>query len=81
MCLQLIYIYIYIYIYVCVCVCVCVYKEDFALNNPTKAYYIYLIYMYSDDLALNNLQGLICHKILQNQIIYISYICIKKILH
>ena len=27
--------------------------------------------MYKEDLALNNLQGLICHKIQPNQIIYI----------
>ena len=26
-------------------------------------YYSYLIYMYKEDLALNNLLGLICHKI------------------
>ena len=38
--------------------------------NQTKLY-IYLIYMYKEDLALNNLQGLICHKIQPNQIIYI----------
>ena len=28
--------------------------------NPTKPNPIYLIYMYKEDLALNNLQGLIC---------------------
>ena len=28
---------------------------------------IYLIYMYNPDLALNNLQGLICHKTKPNQ--------------
>ena len=33
--------------------------------------HIYLIYMYKEDLALNNLQWLICHKTQQNQIIYI----------
>ena len=32
---------------------------------------IYLTYMYKDDLALNNLQWLICHKTKPNQIIYI----------
>ena len=32
---------------------------------------IYLIYMYEKDLALNNLQWLICHKTQPNQIIYI----------
>ena len=30
----------------------------------------YLIYMYKD-MALNNLQGLICHKTKPNQILYI----------
>ena len=29
--------------------------------------------MYKQDLALNNLQGLICHKTQSNQIIYIQY--------
>ena len=32
---------------------------------------IYLIYMYKEDLTLNNLQWLICHKTQLNQIIYI----------
>ena len=32
---------------------------------------IYPIYMYKKDLALNNLQWLICHKTQPNQIIYI----------
>ena len=32
---------------------------------------IYLIYMYNKELALNNLQGLICHKTQPNQILYI----------
>ena len=31
-------------------------------ENQTKLYHIYLIYMYKEDLALNNLQWLICHK-------------------
>ena len=30
--------------------------------NPTKQNHIYLIYMFKDDLALNNLQWLICYK-------------------
>ena len=34
--------------------------------NPTKANPIYLLYMYKGDLALNNLQWLICHKIKPN---------------
>ena len=33
--------------------------------NPTKTNPIYLIYMYKEDLALNNLQWLMSHK--QNQ--------------
>ncbi len=33
--------------------------------------HIYLIYMYKEHLALNNLQWLICHKTQPNQIIYI----------
>ena len=32
---------------------------------------IYSIYMYKQDLALNNLQWFTCHKTKQNQIIYI----------
>ena len=32
---------------------------------------IYSIYMYKKDLALNNLQWLICHKTQPNQILYI----------
>ena len=31
--------------------------------------------MYKEDLALNNLQWLICHKTKPNQIIYIEYVC------
>ena len=30
--------------------------------NPTKPSHIYLVYMYKKDMALNNLQWLICHK-------------------
>ena len=30
-----------------------------------------LLVMYKEDLALNNLQGLICHKTQPNQILYI----------
>ena len=44
-------------------------------------FYIFNIYMYKEDLALNNLQWLICHKTKPNQIIYIWYICIKRIWH
>ena len=46
------------------------YKEDLALNNQIKSY-ILNIYMYKNDLAVNNLQWLICHKTQPNQIIYI----------
>ena len=35
----------------------------------------------NEDLVLNNLQWLICHKTQPNQIIYIQYICIKRIWH
>ena len=37
-----------------------VYKQDLA--NPTQPNPIYLMYMYKEDLALKNLQSLICHK-------------------
>ena len=39
--------------------------------NPTKPNPIFLIYMYKEDLALNNLQWLICHKAQPNEIMYI----------
>ena len=35
-------------------------------SNQTKPNHIYLIYMYKEDLALNNPQWLICHKIKPN---------------
>ena len=35
-----------------------------------RSNHIYLIYMYKEDLALNNLQWLICHKTQPNQILY-----------
>ena len=35
--------------------------------------------MYEGDLALNNLQWWICDKTQPNKIIYIQYICIKRI--
>ena len=34
---------------------------------PTKLNHIYSIYIYKEDLALNNQQLLICHKTLSNQ--------------
>ena len=37
--------------------------------NPTKPNHIYLIYMYKEDLALNNLQWLICYKTQPNGIL------------
>ena len=39
--------------------------------NQTKPNHIYLIYMYNEDLVLNNQQCLIFHKTESNQIIYI----------
>ena len=39
---------------------------------------IYLIYIYEKDLALNNLQWLICHKSQPNQILYIQYTYMYK---
>ena len=42
------------------------YNDWYAIKpNPTKSYV--LIYMYKEDLALNNLQWLICHKTKLNQ--------------
>ena len=46
---------------------------------PTKPNLIYAIYMYKEDLAFNNLQRLICRYIQLNQILYMQYICIKRI--
>ena len=44
------------------------------LWNPTKPNHIYLMYMYKQDLALNNLQWLICHKTKWiNESIFITY--------
>ena len=40
-------------------------------KKPTKPNLIYLIYMYKEDLALNNLQWLMYKKTQPNQIIYI----------
>ena len=42
---------------------------------------ISLIYMYKEDLALNNLQCLICHKSQPDQILSIKYMRIKRIWH
>ena len=38
-------------------------------KNPTKENHIYLIYMYKEDLALNDQQWFIYHKTQQNQVI------------
>ena len=37
--------------------------------NPTKPNYIYLIYMYEKDLALNNQETLVCYKTQSNRIL------------
>ena len=37
--------------------------------------------MSKEDLVLNDLQWLKCHKIEPNPILYIQYICLKKIWH
>ena len=39
------------------------------------------IYKYYEDLASNNPQWLMCHKTKPNKIIYIWYVCIKRICH
>ena len=41
------------------------------IDNKVCLEIIYLIYMYKEDMALSNLQGLICQKTQPNQIIYI----------
>ena len=48
--------------------------------NPTKPNLIYLIYMYKEYLAVNNLQWLICHKTKPNQTKpnFIYLICMYK---
>ena len=40
-------------------------------TNYSFINYVDLIYMYNEDLTLNNLQGLIYHKTQANQILYI----------
>ena len=44
--------------------------------NPTQPNHIYSIFMYKEDLALNNLQWLICHKPNQTKI-YLKGLCTK----
>ena len=41
-------------------------------SNQTKLNHMYLIYIYKEDLALNNLLGLICHKTKPNHM-YLIY--------
>ena len=43
------------------------FDEPLAKSNQTKPNHVYLIYMYKKDLALNNIQWLICHKNKPNQ--------------
>ena len=55
--------------------------------NPTQPNYIYLIYMYKQDLVLNNLQGLICCKTQPNQTndsciqYYIHFYCLFFVIY
>ena len=46
-------------------------------SNQTKSNQTYLIYMYKEDLALNNQQWLICHKTKPNTKDNYSWIIIK----
>ena len=45
-------------------------------KKPTTLNPIYLVYIYKEDLALNNLQWLICHKTEPN--IYLIYIYVYR---
>ena len=40
--------------------------------NKTFSHHMYLIYMYQEDLALNKLHMLICHKTKPNQCVEVS---------
>ena len=51
---------------------VCTKKVSKPIESTT-----YLIYMYEEDLALNNLQLLICHKTQLNQIKDMNIVCIR----
>ena len=42
--------------------------------NQTKPNHIYLIYMYKEDLALDNLQWLICHKTKRNETFFFEHV-------
>ena len=50
-------------------------RTSFGSSKNTKKYmftnHVYLVYMYKEDLALNNQQWLICYKSQPNQILYI----------
>ena len=53
-----------------------------SFENVTHEMSLQNIYMYKEDLALNNLKWLICRKTQLNQtiyILYVLYICIKRI--
>ena len=52
------YIYIYIYVCVCVCVCTCMYMCECERERERECVCVGVCIQ---DLALNNLQGLICH--------------------
>ena len=45
-----------------------------SIVNKMFTNHIYLIYIYKEDLALNNLKWLICHKIESNLTYYLAYI-------
>ena len=59
------------------------YKGWYAIKpkQPTNQSCIYLIYMYKEDLALNNLQWLICHKTEPNYTIVKFWLCDRVRFH
>ena len=59
--------------YICINI---TYNGRYAIK-PNQPNHIYLIYMYKEYLALNNLQWLICYKTNPTQIIHIQYLCIN----
>ena len=70
------YIYIHLNLFKRMLNCYCNIEilENILQMSLTKCVhksYIYLIYLYKEDLALNDLQWLICHKTKPNQILYI----------
>ena len=50
---------------------VCKQINSGSFKNVINKLYVYKSYLYKEDLALNNLQWLICHKTQPNQILYI----------